>query len=63
MPFLRSGNRLRFEHEGRYYTVGGFKESVSEQEADNYVDSLNQSEEDRHDEMLEWEVNGTYTFY
>lgn len=62
MPFIRSGNQLRFEHEGRYYTVGGFKEELTEEEADEYVESLNNSEEDRHDEMLAWEVNGTYHF-
>lgn len=63
MPFIKTGNRLRFEHEGRYYTVGGFKEELSEQKRKEYVEELNNSKPSRHDEMLEWEMNGTHNFF
>lgn len=63
MPFIVSGDTLKFEHEGRYYPVGRFKESKTEEERESYVEQeLNKGKEDRHDEMLESEVNGTYTF-
>ena len=64
MPFIVSGDMLKFEHEGMYYPVGCFKDSKTEEERKSYVEEeLNKSKEDRHDEMLEWKVNGTYSFY
>ena len=63
MPFIKTGNRLRFEHEGLYYIVGGFKEELSEEEKEGYVEELNTSKPARHDEMLEWKVPYTYTFF
>ena len=63
MPFIKTGSRLRFEHEGRYYTVGGFKEELSEEEREEYVRELNNSKPARHDKMLEWQVSINYVFW
>lgn len=63
MPFIVSGDMLKFEYEGLYYPVGRFKDSTTEEERESYVENeLNASKLDRHDEMLEWEVSGTYNF-
>jgi len=63
MPFVISGDRLKFEHEGMYYLVGRFKDDKTEEERKKYVEEeLNESKPDRHDEMLEWEISGTYNF-
>lgn len=63
MPFVISGDRLKFKHEGLYYSVGRFKDGKTEEERKSYVEEeLNKSKPDRHDEMLEWEVSGTYNF-
>lgn len=62
MPFIKSGNQLKFEHEGMYYPVGGFKQELSENEKEGYVEELNNSKPSRHDEMLEWTIDQSRNF-